>query len=238
VTIVCIPYHHYSATTWAAVIAPDDADDAAFPVSSAEVANRVMGELFSAAHGAPLATAILARLATRPRTLVHGDLNANNLFRGRSGAAEPPAEEELAMRTVDWQTVSLAAPAYELVTLLGAWLEPAALFESRLDALYDVYLGTLHASCDAASCAAFTKEMLNADLGALVALYYVFFARFGAMILGGTRNTQHPMWPVVKGVVLRLEKCLAATRGIETCRALVAELGPTRDEEPPGGPAC
>lgn len=237
-------YHRSSAATWAAVVAPDDADDAAFPASSADIANCVLGELFGSARGVPLTTAILAQLAARPRTLVHGDLNANNLFRGRPrvaaaaarGADEPPPEEEeLAMRTVDWQTVSLAAPAYELVTLLGAWLEPASLFETRLDALYDVYLGALHAASDAASCAAFTKEMLNADLGALAALYYVFFARFGAMVLGGARNTQHPMWPVVKGVVLRLEKCLAATRGIETCRALVAELEEPPAREPPSG---
>ena len=94
------------------------------------------------AHGEALITEFHKTLDSRPFTLAHGDLRADNLFRkGSNGSAT-------GFKFIDWQTYAAAPPGCDMTQMLAGSMQ-----EKDMDVLPEIlqkYLDTLHANCEAA----------------------------------------------------------------------------------------
>ena len=94
------------------------------------------------AHGNALADEFHKTLDSRPFTLTHGDLRADNLFRkGSNGSAT-------GFKFIDWQTYACAPPGCDMTQMLAGSMQ-----EKEMDVLPEIlqkYLDTLHANCEAA----------------------------------------------------------------------------------------
>lgn len=77
---------------------------------------------------------LVARLDSQARFLAHRDYHAWNLF------VQPPAR----LRVIDFQDALLAAPAYDLATLLGDRDTPSLIAPPREQALIQYYLQRWH----------------------------------------------------------------------------------------------
>jgi hypothetical protein len=99
-------------------------------------------ELFASFH---------AVLDTRPKTLTHGDMRADNMFRKKDGSG---------FTVIDWQTYGASSPGIEMHQLFANTLKTEADYE-QLPALMKGYLATLHKLQPASK--GYTFEMLWED---------------------------------------------------------------------------
>ena len=70
----------------------------------------------------PRITAHLASVAAGPRTFVHGDYRAENMFFGTEGGGDAAAGDDFAV--VDWQGCGLGAGLYDVAYFLGTGVVP------------------------------------------------------------------------------------------------------------------
>ena len=115
------------------------------------------------ALGRRLATSLdwlRTEIATRPRTVCHGDLRADNLFFG-----EPGTDDEVVI--FDWQVCTRCFGALDVTRLLGG-SEPAIERSNHRDEVFEAWYGTLRRE----GVAGYDREAALADLrlGVLVNL--------------------------------------------------------------------
>merc|ERR1719456_1185369 len=82
--------------------------------------------------------AIFAKLNSRPKTMVHGDLRSDNLFRNK--------KDPTVFRTIDWQAVANTCPGIDFIQMLAGMLSPLEAFK-ELDDIYEEYIKVLHENC-------------------------------------------------------------------------------------------
>lgn len=123
-------------------------------------------------------------LDNRPgKTLCHGDMRADNMFRKHDGSG---------FTVLDWQTYGAAPPGVEMHQLLANQIRDQTQY-ARLPEVLKLYLEELHALCPDAR--AYTYDMLWEDFRICAALGNMCLAvAFGPMLadplVGG--NPEHP----------------------------------------------
>ncbi len=174
-------------------------------------------------HGKAICDEYHEVLDSRPFTLIHGDLRADNIFRkGKNG-------EATALKFIDWQTYSAAPPGVEMCQMLTG----SMLASPDMDHLFDItrmYIETLHANCEAAK--EYTHDMLIEDYAMTQSMLYCGVAAPFAGLLESLPDG-HPLWVLVDACFDRLVKAV----GMLDCAGVVIrtadKLGLAVDPELP-----
>jgi hypothetical protein len=104
--------------------------------------------------------------SSRPHTLIHGDLRADNLFRSKG----KNAAGEHSYKIVDWQAVAFGPAGVDFNQLLASTLENRDDY-GRLDELFEPYYATLIAAAPEA--ASYTLEQIKHDFACTLVLWFV-----------------------------------------------------------------
>jgi hypothetical protein len=120
---------------------------------------------------------IYAVLSSRPKTVLHGDLRADNVFRTNGSQEDVPDHSELTF--IDWQLVHAGPPGLDLAEALVASFEPGVRrAEHRILRAYHDALVELRPDA-----AAYTYAMLVEDYTLGACLWLTTFITAGAATL-------------------------------------------------------
>lgn len=173
------------------------AGDAPANPAFAELMQTMVGE-----KGDAIIAEIYRMLATRPSTLIHGDMRSDNLFRSKARNADGKFDYKI----VDWQAVAYGPAGVEFVELLcGAFADVNDY--DRLDELLGVYYTELTSKCPQAS--AYTTEMLKEDFALVTVLWFCALMPVLSGILDSIKAMpDHPFWGLLPPAFGRFEKVM------------------------------
>jgi len=134
-------------------------------------------------------------LDSRPKTLLHGDLRSDNIFRHRT--------DKTKFKYIDWQALGAAPPGVEFVQMAHAALEPAS-EEARIFEVIDAYLAELHAQNPAAK--SYTREMLVQDFNMGMIMFTCMLVPTLTDILK-PQAPDSPLWQLLKPGCARMLVC-------------------------------
>lgn len=172
-------------------------------------------------HGKAIIEEFHKILDSRPFTLVHGDMRADNLFQKKPELGK-------GFKFIDWQTFAAAPPGVEMVQLFsGSFTNLEDLEFEKLGNICELYLKTLHEKKPASK--VYTVEMLKEDWGMTFAmLSFGMPAPFGPLM--DALPEGHPLWKLFATCFPRYMKMsdVLDVPGIiiKTCERLGLEVDP------------
>ena len=186
-----------------------------------DVANPGMAETFellTGPKGNAIVKAMYTKMATRPRTLIHGDMRPDNLFRSK----EKNVDGKHDYKIVDWQAVAYGPAGVEFCEFLFGAL-PIESYP-RMDELLGIYWAQLTKQCPAAA-ESYSLEMAKEDFAMTSALWTCALSFALTGILDTIKQMpEHPFWSIMGPAFQRAQECFKVLNLADVVKKIADEV--------------
>ena len=175
-------------------------------------------DLLTGPKGDAIIKAMYTRLAGRPRTLVHGDMRPDNLFRSK----EKNVDGKHDYKIVDWQAVSYGPAGVEFCEFLFGAL-PIESYP-RMDELLGIWWAQLTKKCPAAA-KSYSLEMAKEDFAMTNALWICALSFAITGILDSIKGMpEHPLWELMGPAIMRAQACMKVVSLADIVKKIADEI--------------
>jgi hypothetical protein len=175
-------------------------------------------DLLTGPKGDAIIKAMYTKMAGRPRTLIHGDMRPDNIFRSK----EKNADGKHDYKIVDWQAVAYGAAGVEFCEFLFGAL-PVECYP-RMDELLGVWWTQLTKKCPVAA-ESYSLEMAKEDFGMTGALWTCALSFALSGIFDAIKGMpEHPLWELMGPAALRATECFKALKVSDIVKKIADEV--------------
>lgn len=155
-------------------------------------------DLLAGTKGAAVWEVMLKTLDSRPKTLCHGDLRSDNVFKSKT--------DETDLRLIDWQLLSAGPCGTDLVQALSFSLKDLSDYQ-KIDELIAYFHGCL-AEANAELAQAYTIEMVKEDFQIYQAMLVMGYSAIIAPYVTGMHADgtpkDHDLWRLTRMIIPRM----------------------------------